>query len=229
MYEGQCPFHVHLCLALCRETVDAMMRISGGGRMRVVILMESMKEEGNTAHQVEPFREELQSLGTEVKTVTLADKNIAPCRGCMTCQKVTDSYGCAQKDDMQAVFDDLVWADAVILATPVYTWYCTPPMKAVLDRTFGMNKYYGPVTGKSFWKGKAIGIITSCGYEIPYGTSPLKDGIRRLCEHSGIPFLGMFAVRDENGTRDFKTPEAQEGAKAFARKIVKAVKKQNLV
>jgi len=34
--------------------------------------------------------------------------------------------------------------DLLVLASPIYSWYCSPPMKAVLDRlVYGMNKYYG--------------------------------------------------------------------------------------
>ncbi len=39
---------------------------------------------------------------------------------------------------------DKVRATLIVLATPIYSWYCTPPMKALLDRlVYGMDKYYG--------------------------------------------------------------------------------------
>ena len=31
--------------------------------------------------------------------------------------------------------------DLLVLATPIYSWFCTPPMKTALDRlVYGMNK-----------------------------------------------------------------------------------------
>lgn len=35
-------------------------------------------------------------------------------------------------------------SDLIVLATPIYSWYCTPPMKAIMDRlVYGLCKYYG--------------------------------------------------------------------------------------
>lgn len=56
-------------------------------------------------------------------------------------------------------------SDLLVLATPIYSWYCTPPMKAALDRlVYGMNKYYGERRGPSLWAGKRLALITTCGY-----------------------------------------------------------------
>ena len=127
--------------------------------MRVLILMGSPRHGGNTAELCKPFREELERLGAETRYMTLSDKNIHPCLGCYACQDVEGAYGCVQHDGMYEVVDSVLWADCVVLATPVYTWYCTAPMKAVLDRHYGLNKFYGSARG-SLWKGKYIAILT---------------------------------------------------------------------
>lgn len=45
-------------------------------------------------------------------------------------------------------FDKVLESDMLILAIPIYSWYCTPPMKAFIDRlVYGMNKYYGDEKG----------------------------------------------------------------------------------
>ena len=54
---------------------------------------------GNTAALCKPFMEELKENGAEVRYVTLANKDINPCKGCYACQEVSDSYGCCQKGD----------------------------------------------------------------------------------------------------------------------------------
>ena len=55
---------------------------------------------------------------------------------------------------MQEIFDRVLACD-LLGATPIYSWYCTPPMKAVLDRlVYGMNKYYGRRRGRSLWEGR---------------------------------------------------------------------------
>ena len=66
---------------------------------------------------------------------------------------------------MQEIFDSVLACDLLVLATPIYSWYCTPPMKAVLDRlVYGMNKYYGREKGPSLWEGKPVALIATCGY-----------------------------------------------------------------
>ena len=49
--------------------------------------------------------------------------------------------------------EDIVWAELIVLATPIYSWYCAAPMKNLLDNHYGLNKYYGSATG-SLWAGK---------------------------------------------------------------------------
>lgn len=45
---------------------------------------------------------------------------------------------------MEEIFNCILSSDLIILASPIYSWYCTPPMKAALDRlVYGMNKFYG--------------------------------------------------------------------------------------
>lgn len=190
--------------------------------MKVLILMGSPRHGGNTAELCKPFREELERLGAETRYMTLSDKNIHPCLGCYTCQDVEGAYGCVQHDGMYEVVDSVLWADCVVLATPVYTWYCTAPMKAVLDRHYGLNKFYGSARG-SLWKGKYIAILTTHGYDREYGAGPFETGVRRLCEHSSLNYLGMYSVRDEDDLASFRTAEAREGAKLFARRLLAAM------
>ena len=186
--------------------------------MKVLILMGSPRLQGNTAELCKPFRKELEEQGAEVKYMELENMDIGACKGCYACQKVAEAYGCVQKDDMYAVVEAIVWADVIILATPIYAWYCTAKMKAVLDRHYGLNKYYGKVEA-SLWEGKQVGIIATHGYEGAYATDPFETGVKRLCKHSNLQYIGMYSVQDEDDLASFRTKEAVEGAKDFARGI----------
>lgn len=187
--------------------------------MNILVLMGSPRLCGNTAELCKPFMEALKDHGAEVRYVTLADKNIAPCRGCYACQDVAEAYGCPQRDDMAAIVEDIRWADLIVLATPIYAWYCAAPMKAVLDRHYGLNKYYGSAEG-SLWAGKRVAILATHGYEGAYATDPFEMGVKRLCIHSNLEYAGLFSVRDEDNLASFQAKEAVEGAKAFARKLL---------
>ena len=185
--------------------------------MNVLILMGSPRLHGNTAELCKPFMEELKANGANVRYVTLADKDIKPCKGCYACQEICGEYGCCQKDDMPV--EDVLWADLVVLATPIYAWYCAAPMKNVLDRHYGFNKHYGSADG-SLWAGKKVAIIATHGYEGAYATDPFEMGVQRLCKYSALTYVGLYSVQDEDNLASFQTAEAVEGAKVFARKCM---------
>ena len=188
--------------------------------MRVCILMGSPRLNGNTAELCKPFMDELLKNQAEVEYITLHNKNIAPCLGCYHCQKTENCYGCSQTDDMQEITDKIIWADVLVFATPIYTWQATPPMKAVMDRMYGLNKFYGETPRISLNKDQSYALITTCGYELEYGAGLLDEGIRRWCTHSVLPYLGMYTVRDEDDLASFQTEKAIQGARQFARSIL---------
>lgn len=181
--------------------------------------MGSPRLHANTAELCKPFIEELKANGAEVTYITLADKTILPCKGCYACQKVSGEYGCVQKDDMQSIVNEICAADCIVFAAPIYTWYCPAEMKALLDRHFGLNKYYGSATG-SLWAGKRVALLLTHGYETEYAVSPFVTGIERLCEHSKLHYCGFYSVRDIDDLASFTTQEAISGAKAFAVKLL---------
>lgn len=188
--------------------------------MKFCVLMGSPRLDGNTAELAKPFIEELQTSGAEVDYITLADKKISPCKGCYVCQHVLNEYGCSQHDDMQQIVSAVLNSDCFVLAAPIYTWYCPAEMKAMLDRFYGMNKYYGDCGPASLWKGKSCAILATHGYDAEYGAKPFETGIRRLCEHSGLNYRGMYSVRDLDDKASFQTEEAIRGVKEFARQIL---------
>ncbi len=183
--------------------------------MKVLILMGSPRLSGNTAELCKPFIQELNKQGAEVKYIELEKLNIGACKGCYKCQNNAEGYGCVQEDDMYKVVEEIVWGDCIILATPIYAWYCAAKMKAVLDRHYGLNKYYGNCEG-SLWVGKKVGIIATHGYKGAYATDPFETGVKRLCKHSDLRYIGMYSVQDTDNKASFQTEEAIEGTKAFA-------------
>lgn len=188
-------------------------------KMKFCIIMGSPRLNGNTVELLKPFISELEMNNSEITYIPLAEKNILPCKGCYVCQDVNNSYGCIQKDDTLEIMEKIIDCDSVVLATPIYSWYCTAPMKALLDRHYGLNKYYGNAKG-SLWEGKKIAIMATHGYDVEYGTSPFETGIKRLCEHSNLKYMGMYSVRDEDNLASFQTETAISGARLFAQKLI---------
>lgn len=187
--------------------------------MKFCILMGSLKQNGHTAELCKPFMDELTENGAEISYITLSDKTILPCTGCYACQFVQGEYGCVQQDDMEDILKALLSSDCIVFATPIYSWYCTAPMKALLDRHFGLNKYFGSATG-NLWEGKNIALITTHWYEAEYATEPFETGIKRFCKHCNLNYCGMLSAHYKTGISDFQTPEVKKGARDFARKLI---------
>ena len=183
--------------------------------MKICIINGSPRREGNTAELLKPFRQRLTELGAELDEIFLKDFAVAPCLGCYACQQVQGAYGCAQKDDAEEVWRRAGQADLLVLATPIYSWYCTSHMKALLDRHYALNKYYGSAEGQLIPK-LFVALLTTHGYEADYANSPFETGIQRLCRHCHWTYAGLYSARDIDGMPDMQTPEAIEGAKKFA-------------
>ncbi|NLP29939.1 MAG: flavodoxin family protein [Clostridiales bacterium] len=189
--------------------------------MKLCILMGSPRKDGNTIKLVKTFIEEIKVNKGECDLIWLYDKHIKPCIGCRNCQKDWTNFGCRFKDDMGEIFNKVFECDVIILATPIYSWYCTPPMKSALDRlVYGMNKYYGEEKGPSLWRGKELAILTTCGYRPENGADIFEEGMKRYCKHSQLNYLGMLVERDLGYDTIFITDDKIEKAKSFARKII---------
>ena len=186
----------------------------------ICILVGSPRKNGNTIQLIKPFSEELKKQGYNIQLHWLYNMLLLPCKACRTCQVDWSIFGCPQKDDMQEIFDAILNCSLLVLATPIYSWYCTPPMKAVLDRmVYGMNKYYGTAKGPALWSGKKVALITTCGYPIEKGTDIFEEGIRRYCKHSRLQYLGMLSEWHMGYESKFMDEQKLMRAKEFAHQL----------
>lgn len=103
--------------------------------MNVLILNGSPRPQGNTAKMINAFRESAESKGHEVSVYNVCRKNIHGCLACEHCHKIEKGV-CAQKDDMQEVYDLLKDADMLILASPIYYHGISGQLKCTIDRFY---------------------------------------------------------------------------------------------
>ena len=189
--------------------------------MKALILMGSPRKGGNTASLTAPFVEELKANGVECTTFDVYDMDLRPCVACRTCQKDWTIFGCPQDDDMQQIFDAALEADLIVAASPIYSWYCTPPIKNALDRlVYGMNKYYGEEMGPSIWKGKKMALISTCGYPVEKGADLWEEGMKRYAKHSRLQYVGMVCERQRNYGEQFMDEEKEAKMRAFAKECI---------
>ena len=189
--------------------------------MNVCILMGSPRKEGNTAQLLRPFVQTLEEAGAQTETLWLYDLDIQPCTACRTCQRDWTIFGCRRRDDGQLLFDRLLAADLIVLATPIYSWYCTAPVKAALDRlVYAMDKYYGQRKGPSLLAGKAMAAVLTCGYRPERGADLFTEGMRRWCRHTAMTWRGSRAARPMGSGTAFMDGEKAAHAAAFAGELM---------
>jgi len=71
-----------------------------------------------------------------VDIVDVASLDIAPCTGCVAC-----GYGgpCAQYDDFDELREQILAADMLVFATPLYYYGMSAQLKTVVDRFCAFN------------------------------------------------------------------------------------------
>jgi multimeric flavodoxin WrbA len=105
--------------------------------MKILGISCSPHIEGNTVTLLREALIGVQTEGAEAELYSVAGKNIQPCEGCGAC---FERGVCKVKDDMQELYDKILSADGIIFGTPVYFWDMTAQAKAVIDRTFSLNR-----------------------------------------------------------------------------------------
>ena len=193
----------------------------------ITVFRASPRKNGNTNALADIVVHDLQQAGVNVLEFDLYDMDIRPCLACRKCQEDWSRITCVRDDDMGQIFEAIWKSDLLILASPVYSWYCTPPMKSMLDRlVYAMNMYYGEERGPSLWEGKRLALITTCGYPPEKGADLLEEGIRRYCKHSRLRYEGMLCARHLGYSIPFMDEEKQRLASHYAKKLIEEPKEQ---
>lgn len=108
--------------------------------MKVVVINGSPHgDKGNTELILGPFLDGMRVAGAEVKVFETKSMNVRPCQGEYACWFRTPGK-CFQDDDMQTLLPELLAADVLVLATPLYVDGMTGPLKMVVDRMIPMGE-----------------------------------------------------------------------------------------
>ncbi len=99
---------------------------------KVLIISTSPRMSGNSAILAEEFKRGVSDAQHDVELISLSDKNIGFCQGCLTCQKTGK---CFIKDDANEIVEKMIQADVICFATPVYFFEMCGQMKTMLDRS----------------------------------------------------------------------------------------------
>lgn len=99
----------------------------------ILVISTSLRRNGNSDKLAEKFCEGAMDAGHTVEKVSLIDKSISFCKGCLVCQK-TKSGHCVINDDADDIIQKMKETDSIVFATPIYYYEMTGQMKTLLDR-----------------------------------------------------------------------------------------------
>ena len=151
---------------------------------KIVVLNGSPHEHGCTSALAEEVRKSAEKQGAEVKSHFINGMNI---RGCQGCSKCGETGRCVQTDDMQPIYDDIIAADGIVLASPVYMWSMSSQLKTAVDRLFAFLR---PGHTSALKPGKKVLLLFTQGQRD-------TDMFRHYFEHVGknMQFMGFGDYR----------------------------------
>ena len=92
----------------------------------VLIISSSLRRGSNSEALAEEF-----APGNKVELISLRNKDIRFCCGCLACQK---TQKCVITDDANAIVAKMHDADVIAFATPIYYYEMSGQLKTLLDR-----------------------------------------------------------------------------------------------
>lgn len=104
---------------------------------KVLIISTSPRRNSNSHALAEEFARGVGEAGHRVELVTLADKDLNFCRGCLAC---VNTHRCVIDDDAPSITAKMHDADVIVWATPIYYYEMSGQMKTMIDRG---NPLYG--------------------------------------------------------------------------------------
>lgn len=98
------------------------------------LLLNGSPRRGNIYTALETLKKGLSNIeGLEVSQIDASKAKVSHCIACEHCKK---SNGCVFKDDTNKVIDEIVAADVLVFATPVYWWGISSQLKAIIDKLY---------------------------------------------------------------------------------------------
>jgi multimeric flavodoxin WrbA len=104
--------------------------------MKVLAINGSPKPDGNTALVLQTLLRVVQNEDIETELVTIGNKIIHGCIGCLRCAEQKNGRCISFDDSVNELLPKMVAADGIVLGSPVYFAGINGTIKSFLDRAF---------------------------------------------------------------------------------------------
>jgi multimeric flavodoxin WrbA len=181
----------------------------GGMAMKILILTGSPRKKGNSRLLAEAFAKGAAEAGHEITRFDTADLDIHPCIACEYCRK--DGHDtCVFKDDMQSIYPQLIAADLVVLATPLYYFGIAAQLKAAIDRFFAHNLKI---------RDKQAVLLAACGDGEEWVGEALKAHYLTICRYCRWQDAGMVVALGQYEIGDVEKSDYLAQAEALGKSL----------
>jgi multimeric flavodoxin WrbA len=150
----------------------------------VCALFAGPRIRGNTDCILDALLDGVRGRGVKVEKLLFPKLSIAPCNGCLACDKKELAAFCAIKDDMTYLYRRLLECDAFILGFPIYTARECSQVATFFDRlkALGGPKQYAKVKQK-LRKGA---LVATWGWPSDFLYKGVVENAAFLLRHFGI-------------------------------------------
>ena len=97
----------------------------------ILIISTSLRNKSNSEILAQQALRGALAAGNHAELITLKDKDIRFCKGCLACQK---TMKCVIGDDVAEILGKVKAADTLVFVTPIYYYELSGQLKTLLDR-----------------------------------------------------------------------------------------------
>ena len=159
--------------------------------MKILVLNGSPRPKSNTKAHIEAFKEGAEAKGHEVKVLNIGQMKFNGCIGCEYCHTKGDGV-CVQRDDMFDIYPDLLEAEMIVIASPIYYWGFSGQMMSLISRFYAIGK---PAAEK-------YAMFLSSGSPGVYD-APISE-YRSILKFFGATNMGIITASNAEGGPDTK-------------------------
>jgi multimeric flavodoxin WrbA len=177
---------------------------------KVLIIKTSLRAKSNSDILADKVSDGAKAAGHDVEVISLKDKTVGFCKGCLACQK---TQKCVLNDDANAIAEKALAADTLVFVTPIYYYEMSGQMKTLLDR---LNPLY-----PSDYQFRNVYMMSVAAEDDPHVPDRAVHGLRGWIEcfekasFAGSLFCGGINDPGEAAGRT----DAQEKAYDFGRRL----------
>ena len=113
-------------------SIDGPLKMNKNKLHTVPAFLGSPRKGGNSEVLLQAVLQGVAAAGGRPEVIRLCDLDINPCISCGGCDETGE---CVLEDDMTPLYDTIMGAQRIILASPIFFYGITAQAKAFIDRT----------------------------------------------------------------------------------------------